>query len=53
VALINALEQSLEYLKHPNEELKNKSRQLIEENYTYDVINKNYLQQIQRLLNED
>jgi glycosyltransferase involved in cell wall biosynthesis len=53
VALINALEQSLEYLKHPNEELKKKSRQLIEENYTYDVINKNYLQQIQRLLNED
>jgi glycosyltransferase involved in cell wall biosynthesis len=53
VALINALEQSLEYLKQPNEELKKKSRQLIEENYTYDVINKNYLQQIQRLLNED
>jgi glycosyltransferase involved in cell wall biosynthesis len=53
LALINALEQSLEYLKHPNEELKKKSRQLIEENYTYDVINKNYLQQIQRLLNED
>ena len=53
VAFINALEQSLEYLKQPNEELKKKSRQLIEENYTYDVINKNYLQQIQRLLNED
>jgi glycosyltransferase involved in cell wall biosynthesis len=53
VAFINALEQSLEYLRQPNEELKKKSRQLIEENYTYDVINKNYLQQIQRLLNED
>jgi glycosyltransferase involved in cell wall biosynthesis len=53
VALINALEQSLEYLRQPNKELKKKSRQLIEEDYTYDVINKNYLQQIQRLLNED
>jgi glycosyltransferase involved in cell wall biosynthesis len=53
LALINALDQSLEYLKHPNEELKKKSKQLIEDNYTYDVINKNYLQQIQRLLNQD
>jgi glycosyltransferase involved in cell wall biosynthesis len=52
-ALMNALEQCAEYLINSNEDLKKKSRQLIEDNFTYDVINKSYLQQIKRLLNED
>lgn len=53
LALISALEQSFDYLKHPNEEFKKKSRQLIEDNYTYDVINKRYLEQIKRIMNEE